>query len=73
MKNRLLPTIKGYRILDRYILGKFLSTYLFGLAIIIVIVVVFDYTEKVDDFTETKASHRRWPRKPRSSPYCRAA
>ncbi len=58
MKNRLLPTIKGYRILDRYILGKFLSTYLFGLAIIIVIVVVFDYTEKVDDFTETKASLR---------------
>lgn len=58
MKNRLLPSIKGYRILDRYILGKFLSTYLFGLAIIIVIVVVFDYTEKVDDFTELKAPMR---------------
>jgi len=58
MKNRLLPSIKGYRILDRYILGKFLRTYLFGLAMIIVIVVVFDYTEKVDDFTELKAPTR---------------
>jgi lipopolysaccharide export system permease protein len=45
----------GFKILDRYILGKFLSTYFFAIAMIIVIVVIFDYVEKIDDFTELKA------------------
>ncbi len=45
----------GFKILDRYILGKFLSTYFFAIAMIIVIVVLFDYVEKIDDFTELKA------------------
>lgn len=55
MKFRLIPSIPGYRTLDRYILGKFIRTYIFGLAMIIIIVVVFDYVEKVDDFTELNA------------------
>ncbi|MBR6720565.1 MAG: LptF/LptG family permease [Alistipes sp.] len=55
---RLIPSIRGYRTLDRYILGKFLSTYIFGLLMIIIVVVVFDYVEKVDDFTELKAPWR---------------
>ncbi len=41
--------------MDRYIIGKFLSTYFFAIAMIIVIVVVFDYAEKLDDFTQFKA------------------
>ncbi len=45
----------GFKILDRYILGKFLSTYLFANIMIIVVVVIFDYAEKVDDFTENNA------------------
>ena len=45
----------GFKILDRYILGKFLSTYFFAIAMIIEIVVVFDYVEKIDDFTELHA------------------
>ena len=45
----------GFKILDRYILGKFLSTYFFAIAMIIVIVVTFDYVEKIDDFTELHA------------------
>ncbi len=45
----------GFKILDRYILGKFLSTYFFAIAMIIVVVVVFDYVEKIDDFTELHA------------------
>ncbi len=49
----------GYRILDRYILGKFLSTYFFAIAMIIVVVVLFDYVEKVDDFTELHAPLRK--------------
>ncbi len=45
----------GIKILDRYIIGKFLSTYFFAIAMIIVIVVIFDYAEKLDDFTQFKA------------------
>lgn len=45
----------GIKILDRYVIGKFLSTYFFAIAMIIVIVVIFDYVEKIDDFTELKA------------------
>lgn len=55
MRFRLIPSIPGYRTIDRYILGKFLRTYVFGLLMIIIIVLVFDYVEKVDDFTELKA------------------
>ncbi|MBP3482663.1 MAG: LptF/LptG family permease [Alistipes sp.] len=45
----------GFKILDRYILGKFLGTYLFAIAMIIIVVVIFDYVEKIDDFTELHA------------------
>ncbi len=45
----------GLKILDRYIIGKFLSTYFFAIAMIIVIMVIFDYAEKLDDFTQFKA------------------
>lgn len=45
----------GIKILDRYIMGKFLGTYIFAIALIIVIVVVFDAVEKIDDFIELKA------------------
>jgi len=55
MKIRIIPSLPGYRTLDKYILGKFLRTYLFGIAMMVIILVVFDYVEKVDDFTELKA------------------
>lgn len=55
MRFRLIPSIPGYRTLDRYILGKFLRTYIFGIVMMVIILVVFDYVEKVDDFTELKA------------------
>ena len=45
----------GFKTLDRYILSKFLKTYIFAIAMITVILVVFDYAERVDDFTATKA------------------
>ncbi len=45
----------GIKILDWYIIRKFLGTYLFAIALIIVIVVIFDYAEKVDDFITYKA------------------
>ena len=45
----------GLKILDRYIIRKFLGTYVFAIAMIIVIVVIFDYVEKIDGFTQTHA------------------
>ena len=45
----------GLRILDWYIIKKFLGTYVFAIALIIVIVVIFDAVEKIDDFIELKA------------------
>ncbi|MBK6264034.1 LptF/LptG family permease [Marivirga sp. S37H4] len=38
------------KILDKYIIKKFLSTFIFVVVIILAIVVVIDYTEKNDDF-----------------------
>ena len=48
----------GLRILDRYIIRKFLGTYFFSIMMIIVVVVIFDYVEKIDDFTTTQASFK---------------
>lgn len=42
-------------ILDRYIIGKFLGTYVFTIMMLVVIVVVFDVVEKMDDFLELNA------------------
>ncbi len=36
--------------LDKYIIGKFLGTYIFAIALIISIAVVFDFNEKMDRF-----------------------
>ncbi len=43
------------KILDLYILKKFLKTYFFAVLIIVSIIMVIDYTEKVDDFINRKA------------------
>ncbi len=45
----------GIKILDRYIIRKFLGTYVFAILMIVVIVVIFDAAEKIDDFTELHA------------------
>ncbi|MEG1649598.1 MAG: LptF/LptG family permease, partial [Rikenellaceae bacterium] len=42
-------------ILDRYIIGKFIGTYVFTILMLIVVVVVFDAVEKIDDFMELNA------------------
>ena len=48
-----IRNLKGLFIkrLDLYIISKFLGTYFFAIALIISIVVVFDYNENIDDFT----------------------
>jgi lipopolysaccharide export system permease protein len=43
------------KILDYYILKKFLKTYVFAVFLIVLIVMVIDYTEKIDDFIRKEA------------------
>jgi len=42
-------------IIDRYIIKKYLSTFAFTVGIFIVVIVVFDVSEKLDDFLKYKA------------------
>lgn len=43
------------KLIDKYIIRKFLGTFFFSLALIIMIVVVFDISEKLEDFIDKKA------------------
>lgn len=46
------------KILDWYIIRKFLGTFFFALGLIIAIAIVFDISEKIDDFLEREAPLR---------------
>lgn len=46
------------KIIDRYIIRKFLGTFVFALALIMTIAVVFDFAEKIDDFMQNEAPVR---------------
>lgn len=43
------------KILDLYVVRKFLSTFFFAIALIIAIAIVFDISEKIDDFIDKQA------------------
>jgi lipopolysaccharide export system permease protein len=43
------------KIIDRYIIRKFLGTFFFCLLLILIIAVVFDFAEKIDNFMERDA------------------
>ena len=45
----------GLKILDIYVIRKFLSTFLLSIILILSIVVIFDLSEKIDDFLESGA------------------
>ena len=45
--------------LDWYIIKKFLSTYIFLIAIVIFIAIIFDYNEKIDKFTQSHVSAQK--------------
>jgi lipopolysaccharide export system permease protein len=45
-------------IIDRYIIKKFLGTFFFSIVLILAIAIVFDFTEKIDDFMEKGAPAR---------------
>jgi len=41
--------------LDIYIIKKFLGTFFYAISLIVIIVIIFDLSEKIDDFLEKKA------------------
>lgn len=45
----------SFKILDQYIIRKFLSTFFFAIGLIIAISIVFDISEKLDDFLDKNA------------------
>ncbi len=47
--------MRGIKIIDLYIIKKFLTTFFFAIGLIILIAIVFDISEKIDDFIEKKA------------------
>jgi lipopolysaccharide export system permease protein len=46
------------KLLDRYIISKFLGTFFYAIALIISIAIIFDFSEKVDDFIQKEAPWR---------------
>ncbi|MFO8066016.1 MAG: LptF/LptG family permease [Bacteroidales bacterium] len=43
------------KIIDWYIIRKFLGTFFYAIGLIILIVIIFDFSERVDDFIENEA------------------
>ena len=49
--------LKGrMKIIDRYIIGKYLGTFIYTLAIFVIIIIVFDLSEKLDNFLKSGLS-----------------
>ncbi|WP_367916080.1 LptF/LptG family permease [Leadbetterella sp. DM7] len=44
--------------IDRYLIKRFLTTYVFAVFIIVLVILVIDFVEKNDDFLETKPSNK---------------
>jgi len=44
----------GFKQIDRYILKKFLGTFVYSIILVMSVAIVFDVAEKIDDFVETK-------------------
>jgi len=50
-----MKKIPGFFIIDIYIIKKFLGTFFFAIAMLMFITVIFDLSEKLDEFLENKA------------------
>ena len=52
-----MSLLKGkIKIIDQYIIGKYLGTFVYTLAIFVIIIIVFDLSEKMDDFMKSGLS-----------------
>lgn len=47
---------KRLKIIDAFIIGKYLGTFIYTLVLFVVIIVIFDLSEKLDDFLENNLS-----------------
>ena len=51
-------SVPGFKKIDRYIIKKFITTFLIALLFMILIIIIFDISEKVDDFVGRHAPLR---------------
>lgn len=58
IRNKIIRLFR-LKIIDVYIIGKFLGTFFLAIALILTIAVVFDISEKIDDFIENGASLKK--------------
>ena len=56
--SRKIINILGLKIIDLYIIRKFLGTFFYSIILILAIAVIFDLAEKMDDFIETSTPVR---------------
>jgi len=54
-KKTFAKTLSLLKTIDMYIIRKFLGTFFFCIALILVIAVIFDFAERVDNFMENEA------------------
>ena len=54
---RYLWPLRYLKRLDRYIIKKFIGTYIFSIALIISISIVFDYNDNLSKFTQFHSPH----------------
>ena len=54
-KKTFAETLGLMKVIDVYIIRKFLGTFFFSIALILIIAVVFDFAEKIDNFMENEA------------------
>ena len=54
-KKTFAETLGLLKTIDRYIIRKFLGTFFFSIALILIIAVVFDFAERIDNFMENEA------------------
>jgi len=59
MQNRFRNSLSGitsnFRIIDRYIIRKFLGTFVYAIILLAVVIIIFDISEKIDDFIQKQA------------------
>ena len=46
----------NFRIIDRYIIRKFLGTFFYAIVLLAVVIIIFDISEKIDDFIQKQAT-----------------
>ena len=56
LKNSLSALIPNFRIIDRYIIRKFLGTFFYAIVLLAVVIIIFDISEKIDDFIQKQAT-----------------